>query len=432
MAMSWIQSQQRRRFLKTSLWLIPAACMVAALLAAPLIRWLDDQTRWGLMDFGPEGARAVVGSIGASLLTFIVFGFNMLLLAVQMTSGQLSPRMIARVFEGRLTKLTVGAFVFAWVYTIAALGRVEDRVPQLSIALAIILSLVSVVLFLYLVQNAIKSLRPGAILTDLARDTRTAIETVYPEKFSKAGDEHAGVGLDSSRATRTIAHQGHSGVVLAFNVGDLVSMAKQADCAVEIIPQVGDFLARGEDLFRVHGAAASLDEERLRRCVAMGAERTLVQDPAFGFRIIVDIATKALSPAINDPTTAVLAIDQLHHLLHLLGERRLETGAVRDAAGKVRLIYRTPCWEDFISLATTEIRLYGTQNPQVTRRLHAMYEHLMRTLPAARTGALQVQMALLHRAVDRQFSDPHDHAIALRGDMQGLGSPQRSSDSAGS
>jgi len=288
--MSWIQGQQRRRFLKTSLWLIPAACMVAALMAAPLIRWLDDQTRWALMDFGPEGARAVVGAIGASLLTFIVFSFNILLLAIQMTSGQLSPRMIARVFEDRLTKLTVGAFVFAWVYTIAALGRVEDRVPQLPIALAILLSLMSVVLFLYLVQSAIKSLRPGAILTDLTRDTRTAIATVYPEPFSKASDEHASRDLDSSGTSRTIAHQGHSGVVLAIDVGDLVSMARQADCAIEIIPQVGDFLARGEDLFRLHGTAASLDEARLRRCIAMGAERTLEQDPAFGFRIIVDMS----------------------------------------------------------------------------------------------------------------------------------------------
>ena len=120
----------------------------------------------------------------------------------------------------------------------------------------------------------------------------------------------------------------------------------------------------------------------------------------------MDIASKALSPAINDPTTGVLAIDQLHHLLHLLGQRQLDTGVVRDSSGEVRLVYRTPCWEDFVTLAVTEIRLYGATSPQVTRRLQAMFEHLVQVVPAERSEALRKEMALLRRTIDTGVRRP--------------------------
>ncbi len=118
--------------------------------------------------------------------------------------------------------------------------------------------------------------------------------------------------------------------------------------------------------------------------MAVGQERTLEQDPALAFRIMVDIASKGLSPAINDPTTAVLAIDQIHHLLRNVGGRHLDDERVRDAAGRVRLVYRTPAWEDFVQLAVTEIRQFGGASIQIARRLRAMLENLIQTLPAKR------------------------------------------------
>ncbi len=111
------------------------------------------------------------------------------------------------------------------------------------------------------------------------------------------------------------------------------------------------------------------------------------QDPAFAFRVIVDIASKGLSPAINDPTTAVLALDQIHHLLRHVGGRCLDNERVRDASGVVRLVYRTPDWEDFVTLAVTEIRQFGGSSIQVARRLRAMLENLIQTLPEVRAAA---------------------------------------------
>jgi uncharacterized membrane protein len=168
-----------------------------------------------------------------------------------------------------------------------------------------------------------------------------------------------------------------------------------------------------------------VDERELRDSVALEVERTMEQDPAFGLRIIVDIASKALSPAINDPTTGVLAIDQLHHLLSLVSRRQLDTGVVRDATGEVRLVYRTPDWEDFVTLAATELRIYGATNPQVTRRLRAMYDQLLRVVPTERAEALRHEVAMLEATLESAWASPLDRAIAGASDLQGFGSRSR-------
>jgi len=170
-------------------------------------------------------------------------------------------------------------------------------------------------------------------------------------------------------------------------------------------------------------AAAS---RRLEGMVALGAERTIEQDPAFAIRVMVDIATRALSPAINDPTTAVLALDQIHHLLMYVGKRRLDAGETRDAQGRLRLCCGTPDWIDFVSLAVTEIRHFGAGSIQVARRLQAMIEHLLKVLPEARKPALQQELTLLQRSIQRTFPDQEDRADAQVGDLQGLGSSESS------
>jgi uncharacterized membrane protein len=150
----------------------------------------------------------------------------------------------------------------------------------------------------------------------------------------------------------------------------------------------------------------------------------LEQDPAFAFRIIVDIASKGLSPAVNDPTTAVLAVDQIHHLLRNVGSRRLDDGWACDAAGRVRLVYRTPDWGDFVQLAVTEIRQFGGTSIQIARRLWAMLENLIQTLPPERALLLREELALLRRSAERCFADPEDRAMAEVSDFPGVGGKQ--------
>lgn len=427
--MTWHTRYRWSRFLRSSLWLPPVASMALALLLAPLIRWVDERTQWTLLGFGVDGAKSVVGELSASLLTFIVFAFSILLLAVQVASSQLTPRIIARTFEGRLARGTLSAFVFSYIYSLAALGRIDGRVPQLPVLLVIVSCLIGIGLFIGLIQASGQGFRPVAVLARVADETRTVIEAVYPRPFVPGAEEHCGAGLDPARAGRTVEHRGPAGVLVAFDAGGLVDIASRAGCAIELVPQVGDFVAAGEELFRLHGAGAgAVDEGSLHLCMALGPERTLESDPAFGLRIIVDIGIKALSPGINDPTTGVLAVDQLDVLLRLLSGRQLAMGVVKDPSGEVRLCYRTPSWEDLVTLAVTEIRLYGGGSPQVTRRLQAMLEHLLRVVPAERARALEEEMALLQSTIERGFADPEERRRAAVADREGFGSRESARD----
>ena len=198
-------------------------------------------------------------------------------------------------------------------------------------------------------------------------------------------------------------------------------MAEEAGCLIELVPQVGDFIAAGDPLFRIFAGGETLPEGMLKSSIAFGQERTLEQDPTYAFRIIVDIASKALSPAINDPTTAVLAIDQIHHLLRNVGSRNLALGRETVGRGELRLVYRTPDWEDFVHLAVTEIRQYGRDSIQIMRRLRAMLENLIQTLPERRAPMLRLELSLLQASAKRMFVDLYDQSLAETGDLQGMG-----------
>lgn len=420
--MNWLTRHRVRQYVRSALFIPPVASIALALIVAPIVRWIDDQTRWTLLGYQAGGASAVVSNLSSSLLALIVFAFSILLLAIQIAGGQLSPRVIARIFRIRLLKVTLSVFVFAYTYSLAALSRIGDRVPQLPVAISILASLVSLGLFIYLVQRIGEAFRPGIVMSKIAAETRDVIDAMYPHPFDPAGGEHAAISLDRSRPDRVVSLRKRWGVVLAFDTDGLLAMATRARCVIELVPQVGDFLPVEEATFRLYGSgAATLDEQALRECVALGVERTMEQDPAFGFRIIVDIASKALSPAINDPTTGVLAVDQLHHLLHFLSKRQLDTGVVRDSSGEVRLVYRTPDWEDLVTLAATEPRIYGATNPQVTRRLRAMYDHLLRVVPAERAEVLRREVALLDSTLEGAWTNLTDRGIAGTHDRQGFG-----------
>jgi uncharacterized membrane protein len=419
--MSWHQSYHRRQLLSSSLWLLPLLGMVLALLVAPVFRWLDWRTQWTLFHFTPDGARAVLGAFSASMLTFFVFVLSSMIIVVQLASAQLTPRIIAMAFAMRQVMVTLGIFTFAYTYTLAALGRVVDAVPQLPVAIAVVANLVSIIVFVRFVHHFGMAMRPISVLQSVGHDARTVIESVHPDPYDGAQKPTPRTLTTLATPARIIEYAGAAGVVQAFSTADIVEVARRGEAAIEMIPQVGDFIAGGDPLFRVAPERSPVDVKALQQCVAIGSERTMEQDPRFAFRIMVDIANKALSPAINDPTTAVLALDQLHRLLLYVGGRRLHSGEVRDADGTLRLLYKTPDWPDYVLLAASEIRCYGTGSIQVARRLRAMLEHLLRTLPEARREALQQELLMLQESVERGFSDLRERRMAGVSDMQGVG-----------
>ena len=171
-------------------------------------------------------------------------------------------------------------------------------------------------------------------------------------------------------------------------------MAAAAGSDLYFEPAIGQFVHPGSVLFRIDGRAGPIDDDRLRRLAVIGKERTFEQDPAYGFRLLVDMANSALSPAVNDPTTAVQVLDEIDDLLRMLAPRRLQ-GAFQSGEGAPWLCYRAQSWDDYVGLACSEIRHYGADQPQVSRRMRAMLEDLKEIVPNDRRPALERQLELL-------------------------------------
>jgi uncharacterized membrane protein len=370
-----------------------------------------------------DTARAVLGTMASALFTTIVFICSSLLVAVQLASASLTPRIIGLVFRDPVTKFSLTLLTFTFTFSLAALLRIKTAVPLLTTHMAGYSCLVCLAVFFFLIDHLGKALRPSGALGAVAREGHRVIESVYPRHLAESPDGAAALeaspGLKGKQTAAIACAQ--DGVVLAFDEAGLLSLAQHADCVIEMVPQVGDHMAVGDPLFRIFGGGTTIPTAALSQSIAVGQERTLEQDPTFAFRIMVDIACKALSPAINDPTTAVLALNQIHHLLRTVGDRDLGTGNVRDTAGRLRLVYRTPDWEDFVHLAVTEIRQYGSESIQIARRLRAMMESLIQVLPQNRAALLRQELAVLHRCAERFFAEPEDRALAEVSDFQGVG-----------
>jgi uncharacterized membrane protein len=394
--------------------------MLAALLVVPLLYWVDTRLQWR-SEKDPEALRVVVITLAGAVLTLIVFICSALLIAVQLASAQLTPRIIAMVYRDPEMKIALTLFMFNFTMLLATSVRIGATVPPLVVYVSVYTTVVSLAVFLYVIDHIGKRLRAGVAMRYVGQEAQDVIRDVYPlllaDEPECAPDSS---DLATNACSRTILSP-RDGVVMAFDLNGLHALSQKHRCVIELAPQVGDFVAAGEPLFRIVDGGESLTESELCHSVAIGLERTLRQDPSFAFRILVDIASRALSPAINDPTTAVLAIDQIHSLLRCVGLRHLTQGQVRDRAERLCLVYRTPDWEDFVLLAVTEIRQYGCDSIQVNRRLRAMLEDLIEGLPAARAPLLRQELALLDKSAVRAFPEPEDRALAEQADSQGVG-----------
>jgi uncharacterized membrane protein len=422
--MTWERRYRLKLDARTSLVLWAGLALFAALVCAPAVRWLDRETGWVVFGFSPDGARAILGALVGSMLTFIVFVLSATLIVVQLASGQLTPRIIAMVFALPWVRINLAIFTFTYAYTLSALGRVEERVPDLHVSAAVLLNLACILMFFLFVQRLSTGLRPSSMMRLVADRGREVIEQVYPGSYDPKQPEQDTTAEMPTSPVEIVEFTGRTGVVMAFSVSDLVRLASEADAVITLLPQVGDPLAPGDQLFRINGGTRQISKDALHGFVAVGSERTMEQDPRFAFRILVDIASRALSPAINDPTTAVLALDQIDNLLLCLGRRRLDNVSARDRNGNLRLLYDTPDWHDYVMLAVSEIRGYGAGSIQVNRRLRALLEHLIRELPEARHPPLEEELALLKSAVKREFRDEEDRKRAGVADYQGVGSSE--------
>jgi uncharacterized membrane protein len=421
----WSRIYRATSYMRSALWMVPLVAIVLVLALAPAIRAVDRLHDWRLLGLDVEGARALFQTVITLTLTFMVFTFGSLLVAIQVASGQMTPRIIATtLLRDNVVRYTVGLFVFTLLLSVMALDRLQDHVLQIGVLLIALLGVACMTAFLFLIDYAARLLRPVEVLTRVGNMGLEVIDAVYPMVLGEGADETSVTPARGAPA-RVLMHYGPSLVLMAVDVATLLYEAQRCDGVIEIVPEVGEFHAYGEPLYLLYGGAAAVQDRKLEAAVAFGAERTLEQDPMFAFRILVDIALKALSPAINDPTTAVLALDQVHRLLRVVGRRRLRGEAIRGPDGAVRVVLRTPNWEDFVHVSCREIRACGANTIQIPRRMAAMLDDLARLLPAHRRPALELERSLLDRSLPALYPLPEDLALARVPDIGGLGGAAR-------
>lgn len=417
--MNWRQRYHFRLYVRNSLWILPTISIVVALVSVRLLTGYENAVG-SQIDRSADNMRTIMSTIAGSTFTLVVLVSSAVLLAVQLASAQLTPRIIALVYRSPYQKWAFALFVFTFTFSAALLLRIDTSAPRIASYVAAYGFLLDIALFILFIDNVGKMLRPSSAVAAVAKFGRLVIRSVYPALLREDAVAQAPIRTKNGEQPRTVFSK-IDGAVLAFDQNGLVALAERHNCLIELVPEVGQFIAQDDPLFRIYDGGETLAGIALRDSVAVGSERTLEQDPLFAFRILVDIASKALSPAINDPTTAVLAIDQIHHLLREVGKRNLGDGRITDPAGRLRLVYRTPNWEDFVQLGVTEIRHYGRDSIQVQRRLRAMLEDLLHTLQPRRAPVLQQELALLTTSTKRTFHDVADQALAETADLQGIG-----------
>lgn len=365
-------------------WAIPLACTLVALVAGVLLPAADETLSARLpyvFPGGPDGARSVLGTIAGAMISVTGLVFSLTMVVLQLASSQFTPRLLGTFLQSRLTQATIGSFIASFVYALTVLrsvrggGQGEAFVPQVAVTVAYLVVLSSVALFLAFIRHITMSLQVSRVLTGVGDETVRLVEKLYPLPEDGAPGPTWSPRPGSPRQDVAVADRHRH--VTALDLPALVALAQEADAVLVFPRPVGSYVVPGMTLAQSWGA--ELDDDQLRRLhagVDIETERTLRQDPSFGFRQLVDIAERALSPGVNDPTTAVQAINELHRVLRPLVQRVTPSPYVVDGDGVVRVVQPAPDIASLLTLAFEEIAHYGRDSVQIPRRLRAMLDDL--------------------------------------------------------
>jgi uncharacterized membrane protein len=409
-------------------WSIPAAYAAAALALGLTLPRFESRLFPGLVaNLSVSAATAIYSSIASGMIALTGIVFSLTFVMVQFSATAYSPRLVLWIARDRAMMHALGVFTATFLYAIAALAGVDragsGTVPFVSAWLSVGLLVASTAMFVVLVHR-IGLLQIHRMLVFTGDQGRKVIATIYPQRVSSSAPPPSD-DFRSLPRSQTLLHRGGPCSTQAVDVAALVRLARSAGGVVEFAVAVGDTVVESMPLLHVRGARAPIDEGALREAIDFGAERTFEQDPKYAIRLLVDIAIKALSPAINDPTTAVQALDQIEDLLLRLGNRQLEIGDYRDEDGAVRLVVPFPSWDDLLRLAFDEISFFGATSVQVMRRMNALLADLSAAVPDDRRTGVAYWGQRLKSIIARTYAGEEERLEAMREDRQGLGVPRQ-------
>jgi uncharacterized membrane protein len=420
---------------RSSLWPVPLLCVLTGALLVLGTLSLDRRSGYTLVPQAltgtPQDAQTVLSVFATATATLTSLVLTITLVAIQLAMGEFSPRIVAALLTDRFSQVSIGLFGATFVVAVLTLREVRGSdsgtVPGLSMLLAYLLMFASIVMLVVFVHHAGQALRAAGLIDLVGDRTRFLIARECPLDIRPGHDRDADRDADPD-----VVLAREPGNVFRVDRRALVAAARRADCVLELVPVVGDFLSAGAPLFRVHprrdgpatrpAGAQLLRPDELAALVAVTDERVHNEDTSYGIRKLVDIAERSIAQPFEDPTTTVQALHRLHDLLRQLALRQIPTGEHRDEEGVVRLVERTLTWDGYVRLAFDEIRLAGARSPQISRRLCAALHDLKAVAPPHRQAALDRQLRLLSAAVHRAYEDEEDIAAALTPDTEGIGS----------
>lgn len=416
------------------LWLVPMIYAALSFVGGITLPRLEQAYFAYSSGISVSAAQAFFAAVASGMITLTGIVFSVGLVMVQFGAIAYSPRLVLLFARDPKLFHSLGVFIATFTYSLAVLVYVDRNgsgvVPMISGFVVAGLLLLSMLLFSALMKGLI-DLQITNVLHLIGDNGRKVIREMF-ERVDEAADSQSKGGQqpgdkpELGPIVQTLTYFAAPRTIAKFDIDDLVRQAKQAGAVIVMASGVGDTLVENTLLLQVHGAKAALPESALMRAIHLELERTSEQDPKYPIRLLVDIAIKALSPAINDPTTAVQAIDQIEDLLRRLGGRDLDAGYARDADSVLRLIFPMPTWEDYLALAFDEIRQYGADSVQVMRRLRSALVGLADSVTAnTRIEAVRRYLKQLDMAVNRSHLTADDQVTARQEDRQGLGLSRR-------
>lgn len=419
----WVRLRMIWVTARDSLWLLPALLTLAAAgLAALLIA--EEQYQWlpwrltsvWLLGAGAEGAQQVLSSIASGLITVTGVVFSVTIVALQLASSQFTPRLLRNFTADRVNQVVLGVFIGTFTYSLLVLGVIQQAsegteafVPQLAVVVAVVLVLVSIGFLIYFINHAAASMRVSIILDRVTQQTLGQIKANFWRNTETIRqDPGPEVNWDDEQITPVVAAA--AGYLTAIDSRALSWLGQDHGLIIRMACDIGEFLLPGQVLALVAPAERVDDKvvRTIRQTFVLGAERTPEQDIEFGIIEIADIAIKALSPGINDPTTAMRCIDHLSHILLKLGcaEPPPNPGSEN---GEVHFINRHLPFERAVRLAFDQIQHYGAANPGITEKLLAAICNLIELVPQARHAPLIDQAEAVLEAAQAAVTLPAEH-----------------------
>lgn len=380
-------------------WAVPLALIAASWVLALVLPSVDARVAHVIpyvFGGGPDGARTVLSTIASAMISVTGLVFSITMVVLQLASSQFTPRVLSTFLHNRVSQVTLGIFTATFVFSLTVLRSIRAAqtafVPQVSVSTAFVLVLTSVVMFIAFIHHITASIQVTEVISSIGDATARVIDRYYPADPPAISDatgpaEAADVLLDERHGTVTDVHY-----------TTLVQLAADADGFVELRVRHGDFLTHGHLVARVSAREGTIDADRVRGCLLLATGHDLQVDPAYGFRQLVDIAARALSPGINDPTTAVECLDELHRLLRVLVQRHDPSPVLLDDDGTPRVRWQPQPIAHLVGLALVEPIHYGAGAPAVRARIHDCLDDLEACTLDAHRDRIRDMRAMLDEA----------------------------------